>query len=65
MRIQRGGGGQGIRHTPLKNHKSIAFLSNNHLDPLKYHKATKVAIIGTPAKCHLNVVSAEGADDGL
>ena len=35
-----GGGGQGV-WTPLKNHKNIGFLSNNGLDPLKNHKATK------------------------
>ena len=33
-RIQRGGGGQGVR-TPLKNHKNIGFLSNTGLDPPK------------------------------
>ena len=35
-------------------------LRNNGTDPLKSHKATKPAfnaIIGTPAKRHLNVIS--------
>ena len=45
-------GGQGVR-TPGKITKNIGFLSNTGLDPLKNHKATKSAIIGTPAKCHL------------
>ena len=39
-RIQRGGGG--VRN-PLKNHKSIGFLNNTGLDPLKSYKATKPA----------------------
>ena len=37
-----GGGGQGV-WTSMKNHKSIAFLSNTGPDPLKNHKATKPA----------------------
>ena len=36
-----GGGGQGVRTPPLKNHKAIGFLSNTGPDPLKNHKATK------------------------
>ena len=35
-----GGGSRGSR-TPLKNRKSIGFLSNTGLDPLKNHKAIK------------------------
>ena len=60
-RIQRGGG-QGLLH------KNIGSLSNIGTDPLeKKHKATKKpariqcwAIIGTPAKRHLNGVSLAG-----
>ena len=37
VRIQRGGGGQGVR-TPLKNHKNMGFLSNSGPDPLKITK---------------------------
>ena len=62
VRIQRGG--QGVL-TPLENHKNIAFLSNIGPDPLKNHNATKAAfifwaIIGPPAKRHLNGVSLAG-----
>ena len=42
---------------PLKNHKNIGFLSNTGPDPPENHKASNWAIIGTPAKCHLNGVS--------
>ena len=35
-----GGGGRGADHPPQKKHKSIEFLSNTGLDPLKNHKAT-------------------------
>ena len=64
VRIQRGGGGQGVR-TPRKIHKNTGFLSNTGSDPLKNHKATKPAfnvetIIGTPANRHLNGVSLAG-----
>ena len=45
----------------VKIHKNIGFLSNTGPDPLKNHKATKpatmLAIIGPPAKRHLNGVS--------
>ena len=40
-RIQRGG--QGVGTPPLRNHQNIGFLSNTAPDPLKYHKATKLA----------------------
>ena len=46
MRGSRGGGGwQGFLTPPppLKNYKNIGFLSNTGLDPLKNHKATKLA----------------------
>ena len=36
-------GRQGVHPPPLKNHKSIGFLSNTGLDPLKKHKNTKPA----------------------
>ena len=39
-RIQRGG--QGVRTTPLKNHKNIEFLSNTGPDPLKFSKFSKL-----------------------
>ena len=38
--IQRRGTG-GPDPPPLKNHKTLGFLSNNVPDPLKNHKATK------------------------
>ena len=41
-RIQRGGGDRGSG-PPLKNHKTLGFLSNTGPDPLKNHKATKPA----------------------
>ena len=56
-------GGQGVR-TPLKNHKTIGFLSNTGLDPLKNHKATKCATIETSMKRHLMEFHGP-ADDGL
>ena len=41
-RIQRWG--QGVRTPPpQKNHKNIGFLGNTGPDPLKNHKATKIA----------------------
>ena len=45
MRIQSGGGdrGSGLPPPPLKNHKTIGFLSNSGPDPLKNHAATKPA----------------------
>ena len=57
-RIQRGGGAGGPDPPPGKS-QNIGFLSNNGLEPLKKPKATKPsiqcrAIIGTPAKRHLN-----------
>ena len=54
-RIQRGTG-----DLALENHKAIGFLSNIGQDPMEKYKATKPAsihcwaIIGLPAKCHLN-----------
>ena len=45
---------------PLKNHKNIGFLSNTGPGPLKNHKATKPAVIYTPAKRHLKGVSLAG-----
>ena len=47
---------------PLEKHKNIEFVSNTGPDPLKNHITTKPAfnveaIIGTPAKRHLNGVS--------
>ena len=57
----RGGAGVPTPPPPLKNYKNIGFLSNTGRDPLKNHKATKPiprwAIIGPPAKRHLNGVS--------
>ena len=38
-----GGGGQGVRKTPLKNHKNIGFLSNAGPDSLKNLKSIKPA----------------------
>ena len=59
-----GGGGQGSGPPPLENYKNIGFLCNTGRDSLKNHKATKpalhVAIIGPPAKRHLNGVSQAG-----
>ena len=54
-------GGQGV-WTPLENHKNIGFLGNTGPDPLKNHKASIQfwAIIGMPAKRHLNGVSLAG-----
>ena len=63
VRIQRGGGGGRGSRYPLNNHKNIGFLI---LDPLKNHKTTKAtfhagrAIIGMPAKHHLNGVLLAG-----
>ena len=37
VRIQRGGGGQGVR-TPPENHKNIGFPNNSGPDPLKITK---------------------------
>ena len=49
-------GGHRVWTPPLKNHKNIGLPSNTGLDPLKNHKASIQyrAIIGTPAKRHLN-----------
>ena len=44
--IQRGGGGQGLRTSPLKIIRNIGFLSNTGQDPLKNYKATKPAMLG-------------------
>ena len=57
---------RGSRGPPPENHKNKGFLSNTGLDPLKNHKATNPAriqcwaIIGSPAKHHLNGVSLAG-----
>ena len=48
MRLQRGGGGQGVQ-TPLDNYKNIGFLSNTGPDPLKITKATKREFIVGPS----------------
>ena len=37
-RIQRGGGGQGVRPLPLENHNNIGFVSYTDHDPLKITK---------------------------
>ena len=57
-----GGGGGAGGPDPLKNHKNIGFLSKTGLNPLENHKATIQcwAIIGPPAKRHLNGVSLAG-----
>ena len=39
----RKSGGTGGPTFPLENHKNIGFLSNTGPDPLKNHKATKLA----------------------
>ena len=51
--------------SPLKNYKNIGFLSNTGPDPLKKSQSHQAsiqywAIIGTPAKHHLNGVSLAG-----
>ena len=48
MRIQRGGGGAGGL-VPLENHKDIGFLSKSGPDPLKNHRATKLAFNVAPS----------------
>ena len=55
-----GGGGKGGLDPPEK-HKNIGFFSNTGPDGLKNLKATIQcwAIIGPPAKCHLNGVLLE------
>ena len=63
-RLARARGGTGGPDPP-ENHKNVGFLSNTGPDPLKNHKALKSAfvvgaIIGTPAKRHLNGVSLAG-----
>ena len=54
-------GGTGCRTPPLENHKNIGFFSNTGPDQLKIVKLPAsfqfLAIIGTPAKRHLNGVS--------
>ena len=49
---------------PLKNHNNIGFLNNTGKDSLKNYKAAKSiqcwAIIGQPAKGHLNGVLLAG-----
>ena len=58
-----GGGGAWVPDT-LKNHINIGFPSNVDPDPLKITKLPNQhsmwAIIGTPAKRHLNGVSQAG-----
>ena len=55
-RIQRGAGSPDPPPPLDKSQKYIGFLSNTGPDPLQNHKAAKPvsAIIGTPAKRHLN-----------
>ena len=53
LMYQNGGGGVTGGLDPLKNHRNIGFLNNTSPDPLKIHKATTPAIIGTPVKQHL------------
>ena len=59
-RVQGGGQGSGPP-PPLENHKNIGFLSNTGQDPEKSQsyqaRIQSWAIIGTPAKRHLNGVS--------
>ena len=50
----RSRGGAGGPDPPLKKYKNVGFLSNTGPEPLKNPKATKRAIIGLPAKRHLN-----------
>ena len=61
---RRGGGGQGFRYPPLQNHKNIGLLSNTGTDHDKSQsyqaRIPSCAIIGTPAKRHLNGVSLAG-----
>ena len=46
---------------PLKNHKNIGFLSNTGPEPLKNQARVQCwAIIGLPAKCHLNGILLAG-----
>ena len=61
MLCEHGGGGGG----DSEKSQNIGFLSNTGPDPLKGHKATRQsqmlpAIIGTPAKRHLNCDSLAG-----
>ena len=45
-------------HSPLKNHKSIGFLSNTGPDPLKNYKATKPAFnVGLSSARQRNAIS--------
>ena len=58
----RGGWGTGGPDPP-ENHKNIGFLSNTGPDPLKNRYQASIqflAIIGKPAKRHLNDVSLAG-----
>ena len=57
-------GGQGSVPPPTEKHRAIGFLSNTGPDPLINHKATNPAIIGMPAKRHLNSVSLMGQVSG-
>ena len=56
------GGNRGSRLHPPENHKNIGFLSNTGADPLKNYQSSIQcwAIVGTPAKRHLNGVSLAG-----
>ena len=60
----RGGTGGPDPHPPL-NHINIGFLSNTDPDSLKKSQSHQAsiqcwAIIGMPAKCHLNGISLAG-----
>ena len=46
------GGTGGLDPHPLKNHKTMGFLSNTGPDPLKNHKASKPAFNGGPSSAH-------------
>ena len=63
-----GGGGQGFRTHPLKNHKNIVFPSNTGTDPLN-DKATKPAFnIGSSSARQRNAIQMAfrwWADDSL
>ena len=54
VRIRRGGGGGALGPDipPMKNHKTIGFLSNTGQDPLKNHKAAKPTLNVGPSSAH-------------
>ena len=66
-RIQGGNGvGENGSRPPLENHKAIGFLSNTGPDPLENKKSYQAsiqcwAIIGSPAKRHLNALVVFGS----